>query len=89
MLTQKQLILRMFMVMAVVFCFPVSVDAKTESFMSKSLTEKTVTAPNGAVTTADAIAINKLMGAHKKEVAEMAKGVYHIRLWQPMTWVEV
>ncbi|MHC4371963.1 MAG: alkyl sulfatase dimerization domain-containing protein [Planctomycetota bacterium] len=51
------------------------------SFVSPSLFEKTVTAPNGAVTVADALRVDKLMGAHKKEVEELTAGVYHIRGW--------
>ena len=74
-------IYRTLMVLAVLFCFAVSANAQAESFVSLSLKEKTVTAPNGAVTTADALAINKIMGADKKEVDEIAKGVYHIRGW--------
>jgi len=51
------------------------------SFISKSLIDKTVTAPNGAVTVQDALNVNKLLGAHEKVVDEITKGVYHIRGW--------
>jgi alkyl sulfatase BDS1-like metallo-beta-lactamase superfamily hydrolase len=59
----------------------VPVSAKDTSFFSKSLKEETVTAPNGAITVQDALNVNKLMGAHKKVVDEITKGVYHIRGW--------
>jgi alkyl sulfatase BDS1-like metallo-beta-lactamase superfamily hydrolase len=66
----------------IVFTFLAApVSAKNTSFVSKSLKEKTVTAPNGAVTTADALAVNKRMGGEQKIVDEMTKGVYHIRGW--------
>ena len=55
--------------------------AKDASFVSMSLVEDTVTAPNGAVTVKDALTVNKLMGAHKKEVEEIMEGVYHLRGW--------
>ena len=51
------------------------------SFISKSLIEETVTAPNGAVTVQDALNVNKLLGAHEKVVDELTEGVYHIRGW--------
>ncbi|MCK4794230.1 MAG: MBL fold metallo-hydrolase [Desulfobacteraceae bacterium] len=57
------------------------VSAKDISFVSKSLKEKTVTAPNGGITAQDALTVNKLMGAHKKVVDEITEGVYHIRGW--------
>jgi alkyl sulfatase BDS1-like metallo-beta-lactamase superfamily hydrolase len=69
------------MVLATVFCLAVSTNALAASFISKSLKDKTVTAPNGAVTTADALAVNKRMGAEQKIVDEMIRGVYHIRGW--------
>jgi alkyl sulfatase BDS1-like metallo-beta-lactamase superfamily hydrolase len=59
----------------------ITVNAQDTSFVSMSLVEETVTAPNGAVTVADALRVNKLMGAHKKEVEELTDGVYHIRGW--------
>jgi len=55
--------------------------AKDASFISKSLKDETVTAPNGAVTVQDALNVNKLLGAHEKVVDELTKGVYHIRGW--------
>ncbi|MBW1865926.1 MAG: hypothetical protein JRI64_09935, partial [Deltaproteobacteria bacterium] len=57
------------------------VSAKDTSFVSMSLNEKTVTAPNGAVTVEDALTVNKLMGADKKVADEITRGVYHIRGW--------
>jgi len=51
------------------------------SFVSKSLTSETVTAPNGAITTQAALNTDKLLGAHEKVVHEITDGVYHIRGW--------
>jgi alkyl sulfatase BDS1-like metallo-beta-lactamase superfamily hydrolase len=53
----------------------------TTTFISKSLYDETVTAPNGAVTVKDAATVNQLMGADKKVVDEITDGVYHIRGW--------
>ena len=53
----------------------------TRTTVSNSLKKETVTAPNGAVATADALAVNEPMGAHKKTADEITKGVYHIRGW--------
>lgn len=55
--------------------------AEDTSFVSKSLKNETVTAPNGAITVQDALNVNKLLGAHEKVVEEITKGVYHIRGW--------
>lgn len=46
-------------------------SAKDASFISKSLKDETVTAPNGAVTVQDALNVNKLLGAHEKVVDEL------------------
>ena len=51
------------------------------SFVSKSLKDETVTAPNGAVTVRDALNVDKFMGATEKVAEELANGVYHIRGW--------
>lgn len=59
----------------------IPVGAKDASFVSMSLKEETVTAPNGAVTVQDALNVNRLMGADKKVVDEITDGVYHIRGW--------
>ena len=56
-------------------------NAQDTSFVSQSLIEKTVIAPNGAVTVEDAVTVNKLMGADKKVAHEITNGVYHIRGW--------
>lgn len=58
-----------------------TMSAQAESFVSQSLVDKTVTAPNGAVTTEDAVGVNQLMGSDKKVVDEITNGVYHIRGW--------
>jgi len=57
------------------------VSAQDAPFISKSLFEETETAPNGAISVADALTVNKLMGAEKKIVHEITDGVYHIRGW--------
>ncbi|MBW2437977.1 MAG: MBL fold metallo-hydrolase [Deltaproteobacteria bacterium] len=57
------------------------VFAQEAPFISKSLSEDTVIGPNGAVTVADALTVSQLMGAEKKTVHEINKGVYHIRGW--------
>ena len=51
------------------------------TFVSKSLKNETVTAPNGAITTQDALNVNKRSGVDEKVAEELAKGVYHIRGW--------
>ena len=56
-------------------------NSETASFVSKSLRDDTVTAPNGAITTQDALEVNKLLGATEKLVEEITEGVYHIRGW--------
>lgn len=56
-------------------------SAQDGSFVSGSLSERTVTAPNGAVTVADALTVNQLMGTEKKVAQELTDGVYHIRGW--------
>ena len=58
-----------------------SVSAQDATFVSQSLVDKTVTMPNGAVTTEQATAVNQMMGADTKVVQEMTEGVYHIRGW--------
>jgi len=69
------------LVLSMFLLLTVSAWAKDESFVSKSLTQETVTAPNGAVTTEDALKVNELMGGHVKIVDEITDGVYHIRGW--------
>ena len=78
MFTIKQ---RILIALTTAFCLVVWANALATSFVSKSLQEKTVTAPNGAVTVKDALTVNKLMGVQKKVVDEITKGVYHIRGW--------
>jgi alkyl sulfatase BDS1-like metallo-beta-lactamase superfamily hydrolase len=56
-------------------------NAQDTSFVSQSLIEKTVIAPNGAVTVEDAVTVNQLMGADIKIAHEITNGVYHIRGW--------
>ncbi len=46
-----------------------------------SLVDETVTAANGAVTTAAAAGADKLVGADEKNVVEMTDGVYLLRGW--------
>ncbi len=55
--------------------------AEEESPPNMSLVNETVTAPNGAITVADALRVNALMGVEEKIVEELADGVYHIRGW--------
>jgi alkyl sulfatase BDS1-like metallo-beta-lactamase superfamily hydrolase len=55
--------------------------AQDSSLVSQSLVEKTVIAPNGAVTVEGALAVNQLMGGDKKVAHEITNGVYHIRGW--------
>jgi len=57
------------------------VIAQDSSFVSQSLGSETVTAPNGAITVADALRVNQLMGSDKKIAHEITDGVYHIRGW--------
>ena len=56
-------------------------SAEDISFVSKSLKNETVTAPNGAITVQDALDVNERSGVHEKVAEELAKGVYHIRGW--------
>ncbi|MHC4153458.1 MAG: alkyl sulfatase dimerization domain-containing protein [Planctomycetota bacterium] len=72
---------KILLVLIVISLLTAFVLAKEASFVSKSLKKETVTAPNGAVTTEDALKVNKFMGAHEKVVDEITKGVYHIRGW--------
>lgn len=58
-----------------------SVSAEDRSFVSQSLGNDSVIAPNGAVTVADAVGVTELLGADKKIVHEITDGVYHIRGW--------
>jgi hypothetical protein len=51
------------------------------SWHSPSLTNETVTAQNGAITTRAASEVNKRMGVTGKTVDEVVKGVYHLRGW--------
>ena len=55
--------------------------AQDSSLVSQSLVEKTVIAPNGAVTVEGVLAVNQLMGGDKKVAHEITNGVYHIRGW--------
>ncbi|MEI6225352.1 MAG: alkyl sulfatase dimerization domain-containing protein [Deltaproteobacteria bacterium] len=58
------------------------VSAAEPSWHSPSLTMETVTGPNGAVTTAVALAANAQMGVPDQKVAEeVAPGVYALRGW--------
>ena len=72
---------KIILILVAILFLVIPVNAKDTSFVSQSLKDKTVTAPNGAVTTADALAVNKIMGAEQKIVDEITKGVYHIRGW--------
>ncbi len=65
----------------VVHFLTMTASADDTSFVSKSLKNETVTAPNGAITVQDALSVNKLLGADEKVVDEIGKGVYHIRGW--------
>lgn len=56
-------------------------EIKDAGFVSKSLRNDTVTAPNGAITTQDALKVDKLFGANEKVVDEVTEGVYQIRGW--------
>ena len=78
---RKNLTCTILLVLALFAFLTAPVSAKDTSFVSKSFKEKTVTAPNGAVTVKDALTVNKLMGAHKKVVDEITNGAYHIRGW--------
>ena len=70
-----------FLLLFAILFLVMPVSAKDTSFVSMSLNEETVTAPNGAVTVEDALTVNKLMGADKKVADEITRGVYHIRGW--------
>lgn len=65
----------------VIHFLTMTASADDTSFVSKSLKNETVTAPNGAITVQDALSVNKLLGAEEKVVDEIGKGVYHIRGW--------
>ena len=77
----KVFIQNMLCALVVIPFLALSASAEDTSFISKSLKEETVTAPNGAITTRDALNVNKLLGAHEKVVHEITEGVYHIRGW--------
>jgi len=78
----KTILQQFIRVLVVIPFLGIPAGAESTSFVSKSLTEKTVTAPNGAVTVQDALNVNKLLGAHEKVVDELTEGVYHIRGWR-------
>jgi alkyl sulfatase BDS1-like metallo-beta-lactamase superfamily hydrolase len=77
----KVFIQNMLCALVVIPFLALSASAEDTSFISNSLKEETVTAPNGAITTQDALNVNKLLGAHEKVVHEITEGVYHIRGW--------
>ena len=55
--------------------------AIAQNYVSPTLQDATVVAPNGAVTVQDAVDVNASFGSVKKTVAELTDGVYHIRGW--------
>ena len=77
----KTILQQLICVLVVIPFLVLPAGAESTSFVSKSLIDKTVTAPNGAITVQDALNVNKLLGAHEKVVDEITKGVYHIRGW--------
>ncbi len=77
----KVFIQNMLCALVVIPFLALSASAEDTSFISKSLKEEIVTAPNGAITTRDALNVDKLLGAHEKVVHEITEGVYHIRGW--------
>jgi len=52
-----------------------------ESWRSQSLRDNTVTGPNGSVTTAEAVDVNRRMGVGVKAVTQLAPGVYALAGW--------
>ncbi len=52
-----------------------------ESWRSQSLRDQPTTGPNGIVTTAEALAVNRKMGAERKAVTEVAPGVWSLSGW--------
>jgi len=79
--TLKAFCQKVFHALTIITLLALPAGAESTSFVSKSLIEKTVTAPNGAVTVQDALNVNKLLGAHEKVVDELTEGVYHISGW--------
>lgn len=55
--------------------------AAADSWRSQSLRDQPVTGPNGIVTTAEALAVNRQMGAERKAVTEVAPGVWSLAGW--------
>ena len=51
------------------------------SWRSQSLRDQTAIGPNGAVTTAEALTVNRRMGAEVKAVNELAPGLYSLAGW--------
>ena len=77
----KSEIKRVVSTLIILVLFAGSVSAQDASFVSQSLGNKTITAPNEAITVPGAVSVNRLMGADKKTVHEITDGVYHIRGW--------
>lgn len=77
----KAFIQRMLYALTVIPFLALPASAEDTSFVSKSLKNETVTAPNGAITVQDALNVDRLLGADEKVVDEITKGVYHIRGW--------
>jgi len=77
----KTILQQLICVLVVIPFLVLPAGAESISFVSKSLKNETVTAPNGAITVQDTLNVNKLLGAHEKVVDEITKGVYHIRGW--------
>jgi alkyl sulfatase BDS1-like metallo-beta-lactamase superfamily hydrolase len=62
-------------------CSSAVVSAQDGPFVSRSLSDDTVTGPSGAVTVPTALTINHRMGADEKVAQELTDGVYQIRGW--------
>ena len=52
-----------------------------DSWRSQSLRDQPATGPTGAVTTAEALTVNRRMGAERKAVTEVAPGVWSLAGW--------
>jgi alkyl sulfatase BDS1-like metallo-beta-lactamase superfamily hydrolase len=52
-----------------------------DSWRSQSLRSETATGPNGSVTTAEALAVNRRMGVEAKAVSQLSPGVYALAGW--------
>lgn len=68
-------------ILLAVACSSAKVSAQNGPFVSRSLSNETVTGPKGEVTVPTALTIDQRMGADEKVAQELTDGVYQIRGW--------